>query len=439
MNSGLHKDSMKIAVIGGGSTYTPELINGFLQKADQIPVNEIRLMDNDPQRLTIVGGFVQRLVRESKQPLEIVLSDNIQESVAGSDFVITQLRVGQMPARREDEYLGRRHHLIGQETTGIGGMSKALRTIPVILEICEQIKQESPDAFLLNFSNPSGLVMEAITRYAPKVKAVGVCNSAYTAKMKILQELSNSREEVFSPEDGELLTLGLNHLTWHYGFKLRGEDAWEEVFQGYLKQLRTMDEPPFNPDYIEKQQLIPNEYLEYYFQTDRKLKLQEAWPPSRAETVMEIEKEVLTLFSDPTQSQIPEVLLQRGGSYYSSVAIGIMNAIWNDLGDTHIANVPHKGQVKGWEQDWVLEMPCKVDRKGVHPLETPPLPLYNYTILEQVKQYELLTVESAVHGDRDAAIRALVTHPLGPDEEHVGAVLDDMLTTHQRYLPRFFL
>ena len=430
---------MKITVIGGGSTYTPELINGFLQTIDQLPVNEIWLMDNDPQRLAIVGGFVERLVRESKQPLKIVLSDNLHDSITESDFVITQLRVGQMPARREDEYLGKRHRLIGQETTGIGGMSKALRTIPVILEICEQIKRAAPDAFLLNFSNPSGLVMEAITRYASKVKAVGVCNSAYTTKMKILRELSSSRREEFTPGDGELLTLGLNHLTWHFGFKLRGEDVWEEVFRSYLKQLRSLDEPPFNPDFIEKQKVIPNDYLEYYFQVDRKLKLQDSWPPSRAETVMEIEKEVLALFSDPKQTQVPESLLQRGGSYYSSVAIGIMNAIWNDLGETHVANVSHQGQVRGWEQEWVLEMPCKVDRNGVQPLETPPLPLYNYAILEQVKQYELLTVEAAVHGDRDAAFRALVTHPLGPVEEQAGVVLEDMLTTHQRYLPRFFI
>ena len=131
--------------------------------------------------------------------------------------------------------------------------------------------------------------------------------------------------------------------------------------------------------------------------------------------------------------------MQRGGSYYSNVAIGIMNSFWNDLGETHIANVPHNGQVKGWESEWVLEMPCQVNHSGVHPMETEPLPLYNYALLEQVKQYELLTVEAAVHGDRDAAFLALVTHPLGPDEEYAGEVLDDMLTTHQRFLPRFFL
>jgi 6-phospho-beta-glucosidase len=430
---------MKVAVIGGGSTYTPELINGFLERVDNLPVSEIWLMDIDRPRLDVVGGFVQRIADHQGISIKIVLSEDSRESIAGADFVITQLRVGQMQARREDEYLGKRHTLVGQETTGIGGMAKALRTIPVILELCDQIQQNAPETLLLNFTNPSGLIMEAIQRYAPKVKAVGVCNSAFTAKMKILQALSELHGESYSAEDGELLTVGLNHLTWHFGFKLKGQDCWDEVFTAYVKNLRAMDEPPFHPDFIERQRVIPNDYLEYYFQAKRKIALQEGWPPSRAEQVMTVEKELLTHYADPNCVQVPEGLMARGGAYYSSVATSIMNSYWNDLGQTHIANVAHNGQVRGWEKEWVLEMPCLVDRKGVHPKPTQPLPLYNYALLEQVKQYELLTVEAAVHGDREAAFRALVAHPLGPTEEQAAAVLADLLITHQRYLPRFFL
>ena len=430
---------MKIAVIGAGSTYTPELINGFLDRADKLPVEEICLMDIDPVRLQVVGGFAQRLVRKAGVPIRIVLSEDSREAIAGTDVVITQLRVGQMQARREDEYLGRRHGLVGQETTGIGGMSKALRTIPIILEICNQIQQEAPEALLLNFTNPSGLIMEAIQRYGPKIKSAGVCNSAFTTKMKILQRLSERHGEEYNAEDGELLTLGLNHLTWHSGFKLKGQDVWDEVFYGYVQQLRAMPEPPFNPDFIEKQRVIPNDYLEYYFQTAKKVALQEKWPPSRAEEVMQVEKDLLAQYADPNCNTVPEELMQRGGAYYSSVAASMIDSYWNDLGETHIANVTHNGQVKGWEKEWVLEMPCQVNRCGVQPLATQPLPLYNYTLLEQVKQYELLTVEAAVHGDREAALRALVAHPLGPDEDQAGAVLEDMLRIHQRYLLRFFL
>jgi 6-phospho-beta-glucosidase len=430
---------MKIAVIGAGSTYTPELINGFLERVDRLPVEEICLMDIDPTRLQVVGGFAQRLVNRAGVPIRIVLSEDRHQALAGADVVITQLRVGQMAARREDEYLGRRHGLVGQETTGIGGMSKALRTIPVILEICDQIQQAAPGALLLNFSNPSGLIMEAIQRYAPHIKAAGVCNSAFTTNMKILQQLSTQHGVTYQAEDGELLTLGLNHLTWHSGFKLKGEDVWDEVFNGYVQQLRTMPEPPFHPDFIEKQRVIPNDYLEYYFQTAKKVALQKKWPPSRAEEVMQVEKDLLAQYADPACDTIPVELMQRGGAYYSSVAASMIDAYWNDLGETHIANVTHNGQVKGWEKEWVLEMPCRVDRRGVQPLPTQPLPLYNYALLEQVKQYELLTVEAAVHGDRAAAFRALLAHPLGPDEDQAGVLLEDMLSTHRRYLPRFFL
>jgi 6-phospho-beta-glucosidase len=386
-----------------------------------------------------VGGFAQRLVRKSGVPIRIVLTEESQLAIAGADVVINQFRVGQMPARREDEYLGFRHDLVGQETTGIGGMSKALRTIPVILELCNQIQKTAPNALLLNFTNPSGLIMEAIQRYAPKINAVGVCNSAFTTKMKILQRLSEQHGMAYKAEDGEFLTMGLNHLTWHFGFRLRGQDVWEEVFTAYLQLLRTMPEPPFNPDFIERQRVIPNDYLEYYFQAAKKIAMQKKWPPSRAEEVMMVEKDLLAQYADPACDTIPEGLMKRGGAYYSTVAASMIDSYWNDQGNTHIANVTHNGQVKGWEKEWVLEMPCRVDRSGIQPLPTPPLPLYNYALLEQVKQYELLTVEAAVHGDREAAFRALLAHPLGPDEERATAVLEDMITTHQRYLPRFFL
>lgn len=430
---------MKIAVIGAGSTYTPELINGFINRVDRLPVEEICLMDIDPARLQVVGGFAHRLVRKAGVPIKIVLSVDSREALTVTDVVITQLRVGQMPARREDEYLGLRHGLVGQETTGIGGMSKALRTIPIILEICDQIQQVAPGALLLNFTNPSGLIMEAIQRYFPRIKAAGVCNSAFTTKMKILQHLSELHGEEYKAEDGELLTLGLNHLTWHFGFRLKGQDVWDEVFTGYVQQLRAMPEPPFNPDFIERQRVIPNDYLEYYFQTAKKVAMQKNWPPSRAEEVMEVEKDLLAQYADPACDTVPEGLMQRGGAYYSSVAASMIDSYWNDLGETHIANVAHNGQVKGWEKEWVLEMPCKVNRSGVQPIPAQPLPIYNYALLEQVKQYELLTVEAAVHGDRAAAFRALLAHPLGPDEDQASAVLEDMLATHQRYLPRFFL
>lgn len=430
---------MKIAVIGAGSTNTPELINRFLERVDSLPVDEIHLMDIDPERLQIVAGFIQRIITKAGVSIRIVQTQNSLEAISGADVIITQLRVGKLAARREDEYLGQRHNLVGHETIGIGGMSKALRTIPVILELCELIEKEAPEALVLNFTNPSGLVMQAIQSYAPKLKAAGVCNSAYSTKMKFLERLSAQHGQTYQAQDGELLTLGLNHLTWHFGFNLKGEDVWDEVFAGYLEQLRAMQDPLFNPESTERQRAIPNDFLEYYFQSAKKIALQKKWPPSPAEEVLLVEKDLLALYADPACDRIPGGSMQHDGANYSSVATSIIHSWWNDLGETHIANVAHQGQVKGWEKEWVLEMPCKVDRQGVRPIPTEPLPLYNYVLLEQVKQYEQLTVEAAVHGDRSAAFRALLAHPLGPTEEDAANVLEDILTINEHYLPQFFL
>lgn len=429
---------LKISVIGGGSTYTPELVNGFLQRIADLPVDELWLMDVDPQRLAVVGGFAQRLVQAAGNPFSVHLTTDRLQALQSAKYVITQFRVGQMAARREDEYLGRRHGLIGQETTGVGGMAKALRTIPLMLEICQEMRQLAPDALLINFTNPSGLVTEALNRYAKDIPTIGVCNSAYTTKIKILEEISTRHATKYHPDQAEILTLGLNHLTWYYGFKLDGQDIWQEVFEMYLRNLRMMEVPDFTPDFIERLGMIPNSYLEYYYSRERKLQEQQNWPPSRAESVMQIEKDLLNEYKNPQLKEIPSGLMQRGGAYYSTVATQLINAHYNNLGETHIVNVNHHGAIRGWESDWVLEMPCRIDRSGAHPLLTEPLPLYNYVLLEQVKRYELMTVEAAVHSDPNAAYRALVNHPLGPDDDEVDLVLRDMLETNRAFLPNFF-
>ncbi len=430
---------MKVTVIGGGSTYTPELINGFLARTAQLPVKELWLMDIDPQRLEIVGGFAQRMVEAKGAPFEVVLTDNQREAVKGASYVCTQLRVGMMEARRNDEYLGFRHGLIGQETTGVGGMAKALRTIPVLLNIANDMREVSkPGALLVNFTNPSGLVTEALFRYAPDVASVGVCNAPFNMKMTTIQRLEKMTGQSIDPARGELNTLGLNHLTWHRGFALDSEDVWPRVLEDYLKELCAEEEPECDPRLIESLRMIPNYYLEYFYTTDRKLAEQKKWPPSRAEQVLEIEESLLRQYADPDRSEPPADLMKRGGAYYSTVATQLLNAHYNDLGETHVANVRHNGAVPGWPIDWVLELPCKVDRAGIHPLPTEPLPPVCFGLLVQIKMYELLTVEAAVHGDRNAAYQALLVHPLGPKGDQVQVVLDDLLKTNRLYLPQFF-
>ncbi len=436
---------MKIAVFGGGSTYTPELVNGFLAHTATLPLSELWLMDIDAQRLDVVGGFAQRIAAAAQAPFQVRLTTDQAAAVEGANYVITQLRVGQMPARRADEYLGRRHGLVGQETTGVGGMAKALRTIPVILSIAADMRRlAAPGALLVNFTNPAGLVTQALQKYAPNTASVGVCNVPITTKMHLLEMLEPDLGGPVAPERAALDTLGLNHLSWHRGFTVDGEDLWPRVMETFIAQLEADPQPEWDVRTIETLRMIPNYYLQYFYYTTRKLAHQQDWPPSRAEEVMDVERDLLRQYADPLLTAPPSDLMKRGGAYYSTMAVELLNAHFNDLGETHIVNTRHNGAVPGWPEDWVLEMPCRVGRgapalpSGIQPLPAEPLPPVCFGLLAQIKAFELLTVEAAVHGDRQAAYQALLAHPLGPPADRVQAVLDDLLETNRAYLPRFW-
>ena len=429
---------MKITVIGGGSTYTPELVNGFLARVDSLPLKELWLMDIDGDRLEIVGGLAQRMVKAKGDPFKVVLSGNQREAVAGTKYIITQLRVGLMPARRGDEYLGLRHGLVGQETTGVGGMAKALRTIPVILSIAKDIREVAPGALLANFTNPAGLVTEALTRHASDVPAVGVCNVGITMKMEALEWLEKSTGNKIDDSRAVLNTLGLNHLTWHRGFKVDGQEMWPAVFKAFGEKMKKEEDPECDVRTLEVLGMIPNYYLQYYYYTDRKVASQKKWPPSRAEEVMELEKGLLREYADPALTAPPAGLMKRGGAYYSTLATQLINSHYNDLGQIHVVNVRNNGAVKEWAADWVLEMPAEVDKRGIHPLPATPLPPACFGLISQVKMYELLTVEAAVKGDKNALYQALLSHPLGPSADKAQAVMDDLLETNRQWLPQFF-
>lgn len=430
---------LKVAVIGGGSTYTPELVNGFLERMENFPLDELWLVDVDEERLKVVGGFAQRMVESKGAPFKVLLTNNQRDAIQDASYVTTQLRVGHMEARRRDEYLGLRHRLIGQETTGIGGMAKALRTIPVILNIAKDIKEVAkPGTMLVNFTNPAGLVTQALSKYSADVPAVGVCNVPITTKMGILEGLEQATGKKIDPDHAELKTLGLNHLSWHRGFTIDGEDVWPQVIERFIAELKADDHPEWEPRTIEVLRMMPNYYLQYFYHTDKKLKSQEAWPPSRAEEVLEIEKDLLRDYADPNLNEPPADLMKRGGAYYSTVATQLLNAHYNDLGETHVVNIRNDGAVKEWPADWVLEIPSTVNKAGIRPIPTEPLPASCFGLIAAVKAYELLTVEAAVHGNREAAYQALLVHPLGPKADKVQAVLDDMLETHKEHLPQFW-
>ncbi len=377
---------LKVAVIGGGSTYTPELVNGFLARMDQFPLNELWLMDIDEERLKVVGGFAQRMVEAKGSPFKVVLTTNQREAVKDASYVTTHAK----------------------------------------------------DALLVNFTNPAGLVTQALSKYAADVPAVGVCNVPITTKMHIVEGLEKATGKKIDPNHTELKTLGLNHLSWHRGFTVDGEDVWPQVIQGFISELKQESEPEWDPRTIEVLRMMPNYYLQYFYHTDKKLKSQEKWPPSRAEEVIEVEKDLLREYADPNLKEPPADLMKRGGAYYSTVATQLLNAHYNDLGETHVVNTKNDGAVKEWPSDWVLEIPSTVKKSGITPLPTEPLPPSCFGLIAAVKAYELLTVEAAVHGDREAAYQALLVHPIGPKADQVQAVLDDMLETHKEHLPQFW-
>jgi len=265
-----------------------------------------------------------------------------------------------------------------------------------------------------------------------------LCNVGITTKMEILEKLEKATGFSIEADRAALNTLGLNHLSWHRGFTVDGEELWSKIFPAYVDSLRKEAEPEWDVRTIESLSMIPNYYLQYYYYTHKKLEAQKEWPPSRAEQVMEIEKRLLNDYANPALTEPPASLMERGGAYYSTLATQVINSHYNDLGQIHVINTRNDSAINAWPSDWVLELPAKVDKLGVHPLSAEPLPAVCFGLISQVKMYELLTVEAAVHGDRNAAYQALLAHPLGPSADCVQQVLDDMLDTNRRWLPQFF-
>lgn len=429
---------LKVTVIGGGSTYTPELLSGFLRYQNEFPLDELWLMDIDPHRLDVVGNFIRRIATANQARFKVILSTDQHEAIQDASYVITQTRVGKMEARRQDEYLGKRYGLIGQETTGVGGMANALRTIPVLMEVARDIEKFAPDALLVNFANPAGLVTEAIFRFAPDVNVVGVCNVAISTKMEIVERLNSSFGTNIQPTNAHLKCLGLNHLTWFYALEVDGMDYWPSIMSDLIQDMEQDEDPFFDAESLRSLNMLPNYYLRYYYYTHKMLANQSQWPPSRAEEVLKIEADLLDQYKDPQRTTLPEDMLKRGGAYYSTVAAQLLNSHYNDLKEVQVVNVRHNGAVPGWDREWVLEMPCTVSAAGIIPIPANPLPPVCEGLIATVKAYEILTAKAAVNGDYDAAYQALLVHPLGPPADKVKIVLDDMLETNRNYLPQFF-
>jgi 6-phospho-beta-glucosidase len=425
---------LKICVIGGGSSYTPEIIEGLIQHRDELPVRQIVLMDIDQRKLHIVGGLAKRMVDAADAGIKLSLTTDRKNAVEGADFVVSQIRVGGMAARILDEKIPLQFGLIGQETTGPGGFAKALRTIPVALSIAKDIETLAPGAFLLNFTNPAGLVAEALLRYSP-VKSIGLCNIPIGTEMRLVQELGVRRSQL------RLDWIGLNHLNWLRGVRVDGRDVWPQVFEAALEEARQESEAGwgFSAELLETLSMIPCSYLNYYYHTDHALEKQKAAPRSRGEEVREIEDQLMQMYQDPGLTVKPALLEKRGGAYYSTAAVSLISAIYNDKKEVHVVNTTNRGAaLPGLPEDAVVEIACEIGTDGPIPLAVQPMPEAVRGLVQAVKAYESLAVKAGVEGDRRAALQALLAHPLVHSFEATQAVLDALLSAHCAYLPQFF-
>ena len=340
---------MKIAVIGGGSTYTPELIDGILQRHDRLPVSIIHLVDIDLTRLEIIAAFAKRMVKAAGREIEIEFSTDARLGIRGASFVVSQFRVGTQKARPRDEMLGRKYGLVGQETVGVGGFAKALRTIPVALEIAQIIQEEAPDAMLLNFTNPAGLITQALKSHAPKVKSIGLCNVPWNTRIEIANALDVSAASV------EFDYVGLNHLSWIRGVKVDGADRSPEAIAAFrgltINKADPGDSPAWLQSTIDYLQAIPNYYLLYYYEEKAWIDYQRN-NPTRASEVMKIEDVLMDKFADESLVTKPAELMERGGAYYSDSAAELMSDIHNDAGTIHIVNTLNNGAIAGFADWW---------------------------------------------------------------------------------------
>jgi 6-phospho-beta-glucosidase len=404
---------VKVCVIGGGSTYTPELIDGLLRRRESLDLHEIHLVDHDVSRLEVLGPLAGRMAAREGGGVVVRWGSDRIAGVSDARFVVSQIRVGGMAARERDEQLGREFGLVGQETVGVGGFANALRTIPVALAIAADVARHAPGATLLNFTNPAGLVTEALCRHTD-VPTIGLCNVPWTVKARVAASLGVTAEEV------DVDYVGLNHLSWVRSVTVGGVDRTAEVLRGLrdrssrvLSSAHVEGEPEWTQAAIDLLGAIPNYYLLYYYETDAWVRHQ-ATHPTRASAVREIEAALLRRYADPALTEKPPELSSRGGAYYSEAAAALMADIATDAGTVHVVNTPNRGAIPGLSDDVVVEVAAHIGAGGPAPLSVAPLRADVDALLRTMKDVELLTVEAAVNGDAQAALRALVTNPLGP-------------------------
>lgn len=431
---------LKVVTIGGGSSYTPELIDGFIKRYAELPVTDYYLLDIEEgkEKLEIVGKLAQRMVQQAGVPMNIHLTLNREEALKDADFVTTQLRVGFLEARITDERIPLKYGVLGQETTGPGGFMKAQRTIPVLLDICRDMEKWCPNAWLINFTNPAGIVTEAITRHS-NIKTIGICSGANSMMMDIAKAYDVEKSAV------DTRIIGLNHLIFADRIAIHGEDKTDDFInklaQGSASNsLKNIPDIGFTARFAQALHMYPISYLKYFFLNREMVETAQqdaATKGTRGEQTREIEKRLFELYQDEHLNHKPKELEKRGGAWYSDTACSIISAIYNDKKEIHVVNTVNNGTTPDLPDHVTLETNAVIDKHGAHPVAYGRLPVKIRGLIQSVKAYEELTVEAAVTGDYATALLALSINPLVPSATIAEQILDEYLDVNQRYLPQY--
>ena len=422
---------LKIAIIGAGSTYTPELIEGLINKKDTLPLKKLFLMDIEDRKLNIVGGLSKRMIEAAGLDCEVTLTTSLEEAIDKADFVLAQIRVGKLPARVLDERIPLKYDLIGQETNGIGGFFKGMRTIPVIMDIAKKMEELCPDAWLINFSNPSGMIAEAVLNNT-KIKMLGLCNVP-------INTIDGIKNKMQLP-NAEVEYVGLNHLAWITGIRQDGIDYLQQAIDEGVNGAVMKNIPAFSfsHDLIKTVGAIPTSYLIYYYFKDAQLEKAKTVEKCRGETCMDIEEELLDIYSNSELHVKPELLSKRGGARYSEVAINLVNSIYNDTNDIQVVNCLNNGAIPFMADTDAVEVCARIGKDGAKVIKTNCQNEHIKEYMLMMKAYEKHAVKAALTGDEDEAMRALLINPLVGDYKKAKPCFDELKEAHKAHLPQFF-
>lgn len=414
---------MKIAVVGGGSTYTPELVDGFARLLPDL--SEIALIDPARDRLDIVGAFAGRILRRYGHPARVTRTTDLPAGLSGAGIVVIQLRVGGQQARVGDETFPLAHGCLGQETTGAGGLAKALRTVPVVLDTARAARRfAAPDAWIVDFTNPVGIVTRALLDDGHR--AIGLCNVAIGFQRRFADMLG------VLPDAVTLDHVGLNHLTWERAAYVDGHDRLPELLSRHGEDLAEQVGLP--ADLLSRTACVPSYYLRYFYRHDAVVREERDRPP-RGRTVAGIESRLLDMYADPTCDTKPDLLRQRGGAYYSEAAVGLIRSLRTDDRAVHSANVRNGGHLPFLPDEAVIETSCAVGSAGAVPVPAPPVGPAQAGLIAHVGGYEELAVHASVHGGRSLVYQALLAHPLVGQHDLAEALTDELLAGNAAYLP----